>query len=132
MLAELKEAAHLRLVCRCTVLRDRAYQLTPLGEFPVDDRPAIGIKVSTRGHRDVQLYFDKEYGLLVKTERVTLDVQTGRPVREEAYYRDWKAIDGLVTPTQVVAYRDGKRYMEAEAYDIRYLERIDDAAFAKP
>src|SRR5881398_1576564 len=44
VLAELKEAAHWRLVCRCTVLRDRAYQLTPLGEFPVDDRPAIGIK----------------------------------------------------------------------------------------
>jgi hypothetical protein len=132
MLAELKETAHLRLICRCTVLKDKAYQLTPLGEFPIDSRPALGIKVAARGYRDVNLYFDKEYGLLVKTERRALHVPTGRFVREEAYYKDWKAIDGIVTPTRVAVYHDGRKFMQAEAYDIQYREKIAAAVFAKP
>jgi len=132
VLGELKETAHLRLVCRCLVLKDKASQLTLLGDFPIDDRAAVGVRVSTRGYRDIQLYFDKEYGLLVKTERTALNAQNGKPFREESYYKDWKAIDGLVTPTRVVVYRDDKRFMEAEAYDIRYLEKIDERVFAKP
>lgn len=132
VLAELKETAHLRLVCRCTVLKDRAYQLSLLGDFPIDNRPTVGIRVSTRGYRELQLYFDKELGLLVKTERLGLNPQTGKPFREEAYYKDWKAIEGIVTPTRVVVYHDGQRFMEAEAYDIRYLEKLDDRMFAKP
>lgn len=129
-LAELKETAHLRLVCRCTVLKDKAYLLTPIGEFPIDGRATIGVRVSAAGHRDIQLYFDREFGLLVKTERTTANPRTGKAVREEAYYKDWKDIDGIVTPTRVVVYQDGKRFMEAESYDIRYLEKMDDAVFA--
>src|SRR5262249_7728623 len=107
-LAELKETAHLRLVCRCTVLKDKAYQLATTGEFPVDGRTAVGVRVSAHGHRDVQLYFDKEYGLLVKTERVTLNARDGKPVKEEAYYKGWQAVDGIVTPTRVAVYHDGQ------------------------
>src|SRR4051794_12104141 len=50
-------------------LKDKAFTLTPLPEAKVDDRPAAGVQVSHKGHRDVKLYFDKQTGLLVKSEQ---------------------------------------------------------------
>lgn len=132
MLAELKETAHLRMICRCTTLRDKDYQLTPLTDDFVDSRPVAGVRVSSRGHRDVSLFFDKEYGLLVKSERLVLNVQTNQQSKEEVYYTAWQEVDGIVTPTRVKVYRDGKRFMEAEAYEIRYLDKVPDRVFAKP
>ena len=46
-------------------LTDKTYPLTGAGEAKVNDRPAVGVKVTARGHRDVTLYFDKESGLLL-------------------------------------------------------------------
>jgi len=33
---------------------------------------------------------------------------------------------------KVSAYRNGKKVMEAEVTDVKYLDKVDDAEFAKP
>lgn len=132
ILAELKEAAHVARVSRFVGLKDSTYELSPLPEVKVENKPALGVKVSAKGFRDIHLYFDKDSGLLVKSERKTLDVTTDQLVTEESYFSDFKEIDGMKTPTRVMVQRSGKKFMEAQATDIKHLERLDDEVFAKP
>jgi len=51
------------------LLKDSAFRLSPLGEVKVQDRPAVGVQVEVKGRTDINLYFDKTTGLLVKAER---------------------------------------------------------------
>ena len=131
-LIELKEAAHLARVSRLAGLKNKDYQLAALAEIQVGDRPAAGVKISAKGYRDLNLYFDKETGLLVKSERKTLDIVSDDLVNEETYYSGWKEIDGLKTPMSVLVQRDGKKLLESEAFEVKFLDRLDESIFAKP
>lgn len=132
LLAELKESAHLAQVSRFIGLKDKPYELTALPEAQVNGKPAVGVKIAAKGQRDLQFYFDKDSGLLVKTERKVLDVRTDQLVTEESIFSGWKEMDGLQTPMRLVVNRNGKKFMEAEATEVRHLEKLEDAVFAKP
>jgi hypothetical protein len=61
-LDQIKEMTHMMNLFRMTVLQDKNVELTPLGEAMVNSKPAVGIKVSTKGdkgHKDVNFYFDR-------------------------------------------------------------------------
>jgi hypothetical protein len=128
----MREGAHLALLVRLIELRRPDNQLSYLGECTVAGRMAFGIKVAANGFRDVHLYFDKEYGLLVKAERPVLDLRTRYLLTEEAFYGNWKTVDGLVTPTKVTVFRDGKKFSEVEITQVRFLERLDGKVFTEP
>src|SRR5262249_12569610 len=69
MVAEGKEGMHALRVTQLVPLKnDQKFKLKSLGESKVGDRTVIGIQVSHEGHRDVNLYLDKEKGLLLKSE----------------------------------------------------------------
>jgi hypothetical protein len=105
------------------LLKDKALALSPLGEIKVNDRPALGVRVSAKDRTDVDLYFDKESGLLTKSV-VLLDV--------EFIYGDYKEVAGLKWPMKLRLYVDGKRGGELEITELRLLDKIDGSAFAKP
>jgi hypothetical protein len=131
-LAEMKGVMHLDRVIRLVpLLTDKAYELIATGDFKVDGRAALGVKVVTKGHRDIVLYFDKESGLLVKTEHA-LDDSRNREVRQEEYFSDFKEVGGYTRPTRLTVYRDGKKTMAAELIEVKYYEKIEDKIFAKP
>jgi hypothetical protein len=131
-LAEMRETMQLdRAVRLMPLLTDRAFELAALGEAKVGDRPAVGVKVTAKGRKELRLYFDKETALLVKTEHA-LDDGQGKEVRQEEFYGDFRDLGGYRRPVRVTAYRDGKKIMEAELTDAKYLDRVDEAEFAKP
>lgn len=130
MLNELREAAHLAHLVRLVDLKSQ--QLFSLGESVVSGRPARAVRVSSPGRRDVQLYFDREFGVLVKAERTVVDLRTKQAQREEAFYTDWKVADGLVTPTKVTVLRDGYKFSEVEVLEVHFFEKLDDKVFAQP
>jgi hypothetical protein len=113
------------------LLEDKTYQLAVLDEMKVNDRPAVGVRVTGRGRRELRLYFDKEYGLLVRGE---FQVSAGKDkqVRHHYFYGDFKDLGGCKRFTKVKAYRDGKRIMEAEVIDAKTFDKIDESEFAKP
>src|SRR5262249_10769329 len=45
ILAEIKEVGHLVQVSRLVALKDKAYELTPLGEAKVEGKAAVGLRV---------------------------------------------------------------------------------------
>ena len=142
-LAEVRETMQLDQAVRLVpLLRDRNFNLAPLGEGKVNDRPVVGVKVTSRGRKELRMYFDKVSGLLVKTEHA-LDVpgaanrppQPGAPakeVRQEEFYSDFKDVEGFRRPTKMVVLRDGRKLMEAELVEVKYFSKIDDAEFEKP
>ena len=130
-LAEAKEEAYGEWVATLLPLMDKAFTLAPLGEIRVDQRPAAGVKVSRVGRRDVNLYFDKATGLLVKIEARVKD-DDGQEVTEETFLSDYRDVQGTKQAMKTTVKRDGKPYLESEVTECRLAEKLDDGVFAKP
>jgi hypothetical protein len=132
-LTEEKAEMYVGYVTTLLPLKDKAFKLSPLGEVKVDDKTAVGIRVTREGKREVNLYFDKTTGLLVKVENTVRDSMAGfKEANQEVFYADYKEFDGVKHATKIKLLRDGKRYVEAEITEIRPQERLDDSLFAKP
>lgn len=112
------------------LLNDKGYTLTPLGESKVEGETVIGVHVTSKGHKDIDLYFGRAAGLLLK---LTRSVNEGnREVRQETFYSDFRDVGGPKQPLKVRVERDGKKYLEMEITDVRLLDRLDASEFAKP
>jgi hypothetical protein len=131
-LKETKEEMYAGWVTRLLPVKDKAFTLAPLGEVKVGDRPALGVKISHKGHRDINVYFDKETSLLVKSEATVKDDQSDKEVSQEVVFSKHKEIDGVKVPMKVDIKRDGKRYVEAENTEVKFADKLDDSVFAKP
>jgi hypothetical protein len=113
MLARLKRARHVDRVCGLvTLVRDKGYTLKPLGEATVDSAAALGVKVGFDGQPDVDLYFDKKSGLLVKSAYRAAAAADGEQVSHEMHYRDYRLVD--VTAADEERLRNAKRGSAAQ------------------
>jgi hypothetical protein len=129
--AEALEQAHVGWVASLIPLRDKAFTLSTVGEVDIDEKPALGVRVSHAGRRDVNLFFSKSTQLLVKTEARVKDDESGREVTEETFFSAYDNKD-LKTALKLTVKRDGKLYLVAELSDVRLEEKLDDAVFAMP
>ena len=132
LLEEIKEAAHLARLGRMVFLKDKTVTLSPLGEIKVGKQSVVGVKVASKGHRDLDLFFDKETGLLTKTVRQAFDPQTQNEIAEERIVEEYQEVDGAKVAKKVLVNRDGKKFMELEVLEVKHPEKIEDSEFAKP
>ena len=126
------EQIYLSEVTRLTTLKDKKFELSSLGEAKVQDKSAIGIRVANKDHKDINLFFNKETGLLVKFEHRTVDFNTQQEVNEERIITEFQDKDGLKEPKKAIINRDGKKYIEVEVLEVKYQDDIDDTQFSKP
>ena len=132
-LDEQKEEVYAAWVQTVLPLRDTTFTLTSLGDSKVDGKAVAGVKVASKGRRDISLFFDKETGLLAKIDRKVKDVQGGGDeVAQETILSDYKEIDGTKHPMKVTIKRDGKKYIEQENSDMKIADKLDDKLFAEP
>lgn len=90
-LAEMKRSRHYdRVTSLLPLLKDKSYLLSPLAEIKVQDKPAVGVKVASKGQPDIQLYFDKESGLLVKTSYRYKQGPADKETLQESTYSDYR------------------------------------------
>jgi hypothetical protein len=127
-----KNEMYVAEVLRMVRLKDKAYTLSPLGEAKVDGKAAIGIRVSSKGRPDVNIYFDKASGLMAKVEHRSMDPMSGKEFTEEKILSDYHDVDGLKSPKHVVVNHDGDKFMDAEEVEAKNVESLDDSVFAKP
>ena len=132
LLGTMKDTAYMMGLGKILVLKDPSYKLTALGEVKVNNRPAVGIKVASEGHKDVNLYFDKETGLLSKMEHRTTDPMSGQEISEERIIVEYQDADGFKTAKKAEVLHDGKKFMEAEVLQVKFVDSIDDSEFKKP
>jgi outer membrane lipoprotein-sorting protein len=119
-------------LARLAFLGGKDYELTALGESKVNDRPVLGVKISRKGHKDVNLYFDKETNLLAKLEHRVKDPMGGAEVGEERIIVDYQDVDGMKVAMKATINRDGKKFMDIEVTDIKFTDKLDDGTFEKP
>ncbi len=133
-LKEMKEQAYESEVVMIWPLLKKGsqFKFSPLGDAQVEGKPAIGVKVSHDGHRDVDLYFDKESYLLVKTETRMLHPIAMQEVPAVAHYTDYKENNGIKEARKLVLYLDGQKFLDAEITETKLLENVDENEFAKP
>jgi len=132
LLIEMQEAAHLLNVCRLISLTGPDYQLAPAGDAKVDNRHVVGVKVTTPGYREIVLFFDRETGLLLQTQRRALHPVTRQETLEQKIILEFGSVNGLKWPRKTVVLMDGKKIVEAEASGVKFTDKLDERWFARP
>jgi hypothetical protein len=128
----LREASYMFDAFRLVPLRDKAYELTAVGETQVNGKPAIGIRASHKGRPDLTIYFDKETYLPVKVQHRTLDIQSGMEIDQERIITEYQKVDGVPVPKRLVVNRDGKKFLEGEVLEYKQHEKVDEGLFKLP
>src|SRR5262249_46552960 len=130
-LGELREEAYLLwLTTLLPLQKDQTLELTPLPESKVDDQPVNGVKVTSKGHADVKLYFDSKSGLLVKSAR-RLE-EGGVAFDQEYLYGDHKDYEGVKLPAGMTEQRGGSKFAEWSEVGYTFPRQPDEAQFGKP
>jgi hypothetical protein len=128
----LKDVGNILQIGRLVPLREKTYELSLIGEDKVEGKKVVGLRVASKGHRDVSVYFDKDTGLIAKLEYRTVDPNSGNEVNEERIITEYgKDKDGVPDPKTIVIKHDGKKFLEAEVLEHTQLEKLDDSEFKK-
>ncbi len=132
--AEAREQQHAGWVASLAPLvgGGAGYALAPAGELLVNDKAALGVKVSAKGRRDVTLYFDKATGLLARFDATVKDEGSGREVAQETVTVGYTDVQGTRQSAKFRVTRDGKLYLEGEATSHQLSESLDPGVFARP
>jgi hypothetical protein len=129
----LEHARYMMKVARMTALiQEKGFDLSLTGEIKVEDKPAIGVRVSAKGQKDITLYFDKTTGLLAKLEHRAAQAGTGNEVTEERIVVEYKKNEaGIPLPKKLLIKHDGKDFLVADVVEAKMLEKLDDSYFSK-
>lgn len=112
---------------------DKAFKLSSVVGKKVNDKETIAVLVERKGKAEVTLYFDKESGLLVKSETQVKDEFSGfKEVLEESFYENYKEAGGVKEATKLRVLRDGKQLIDSNPTDYRTIEKPDPKLFEKP
>ncbi|MCI0702538.1 MAG: hypothetical protein L0241_15755 [Planctomycetia bacterium] len=128
----LKDASHIMQIARLVPLKEKGYELSLIGEDKVEGKKVIGVRVSKKDEKDVNVYFDKETWLLTKLEYRGAEPGTGKEINEERIITEYsKPKDGAPTPKKIIIKHDGKLFLEAEVLEVKSFEKLDDSEFKK-
>ncbi len=105
------------------------YNLAPVDEIKVNDRPALGVRVVTKGRPEARLYFDRDNQLLVKVVRQAR--LAGVPVEKEYVFRAYRDFDGVRLPTRSVETLGGQKFSELKSATYT-LKKPADSQFNRP
>jgi hypothetical protein len=129
---EARQQAHVGEVETLIVLKDKSYKLSSLGESKVEGKDVVGVQVTKKGWRDVNLFFDKKTHLLLKAEYRALNPEK-QEVTQEKLFLDYKDVEGYKAPGRMVINNDGKKFLDMEITEATPLETpLDASVFAKP
>lgn len=127
---EMREEAYALYLASLLPLRNTALTLAPLPDGLVDDLPVEGVRVSSKGHFDAKLWFDKRTHLLVKLERRAREA--GLMLDKTYLFSDYKDVDGVKLPVKQIELLNGKKITERNSASYKLLKRVDEATFGKP
>jgi hypothetical protein len=111
--------------------RDR-FTLALLPTIQINNKESIGVRVSSRGYPDTQMYFDKETWLPVKYMYKIYDKSDASACREELLsgYKSCKG--GFIMYTKKTLMVNGVKKSELELVDIEPLPELKDSEFSRP
>jgi hypothetical protein len=128
---ELLQASYMLQLSQGLLAKDKSLKLSLLGEAKVNDKPAVGVKVEKEGKKPIDFYFDKETGLIAKTQRQVKDM-SGQDVTEERIVKEYQDVNGRKMAKKVEVKRGGNPFMEVEVVETKLVDKVDDSEFVEP
>src|SRR5438876_1067345 len=87
----MKDAQYMMSIARLApLLKDKSYEISLFGAAKVEEKPAIGVRVTAKGQKDITLFCDAKTGLLAKLEQRTVEAGTGAEINEERIILEYK------------------------------------------
>jgi len=75
------------------LVKDKGFELSALRAGKVNGHAVAGVRVRSKGHPDVNLYFDRASGLLLKREYRARDARSEKEVSFVSLYSDYRELD---------------------------------------
>jgi hypothetical protein len=130
-LTELQEEAYVQWISLLIpLMKDKEFNIKPLQPTKINSRQVVGVKVARKSRPDISFYFDAESNLLVKIQRRTK--QAGVEVQKDTSLGDYKEVDGVKLPFQIVEMLNDKKFAEVKIVSYKLLSKLDDKLFGKP
>ncbi len=113
------------------VLKQKPYTLTAPTEEKINDKPAVGLRVTHEKHEEVLLFFEKKTGLPIKT---TVSINSGTDAKRtyEFFFRDYREFQGVKHFTTIEMHFDGKKQGEYHISELKLLEKVEAGTFDRP
>jgi len=112
---------------------DKQFKLSSVVGKKVNDKPTLGILIERKDKPEITLYFDKETGLLAKSEITVKDEFQGwKDVLQEVFYEDWKDSGDMKVFGRMRVMRDGKAFIDSKPSEPKLSEKLDPKLFEKP
>jgi hypothetical protein len=112
------------------LLKGDGVKLATAPEEKVDDKPAVGLKVTLPSGKDFTIYFDKESGLPVKYA-ATIGFMND-DAKQETFLSKYKKVDGVQKATHVEVKRGGDKFLAYDVFEFKTLKEVDPKTFAEP
>ena len=123
------QTLELEAVTLAPLLNDPACKLSTLDEEKVHGKTAVGVCVKVDGLEPISLYFDKNTGQLLKSERQAYNFQSKQKVSQEVDYGGSKK--GSLPKHWIVSW-NGDDFLDENVTEIKPLTKITDEVFARP
>jgi hypothetical protein len=127
-----RQALQAARVATLFYLKDKDNTLTALGPAKVGNRECVGLRVARKGFSDIDVYFDKETGLLRKLSFRSFEPGAKKEAEQVRLFTDYKEFDGVKLATRETLSIGGRPVFDLEVTGMRFLEQPDPALFAKP
>lgn len=125
---QIKETMRLAKIIRLVpLLTGKEFEITDLGFIKAGELALHGIKVKEVSKPDILLFFDRQTGLLVKTEQIR-EFENNKVVQED-YFSDFRDLGGFKRPVKIQSFRNGKKILDAELVEVRYFEKLPSEDF---
>ena len=111
-------------------LKDKAFQLSHLGQIKVGDQEAVGLRISRKDAPDVNVFFSKKTYLPLKADTRITEPQ-GKEIEMEISFSDYKDFGGVKHFTKLSFKAEGKT-IPVELTELTPGAQLEANAFAKP
>lgn len=114
------------------LLNAEQFTLKSAADADVEGTKAAVVVVSGKRlkDREVKLFFDKEKGQLIKTQRTGLGQDSTSEVEEESFFSEFKKVDGILSPMKIQVKHDGEKFLTFTIKDLKHYETLDAKTFA--
>src|SRR5262245_20015240 len=109
--AEMREQIYAADLDRLGFLNDKDVDLLFLGESRIAGKPGTGVRVKSKGHRDVKLYFDSATSLLVRREHQVRDPAGGEEITQAVEFADHEVTAGVKFYKTLAVHRGDRQFM---------------------
>ncbi len=117
-------------------LRQKGFDIVQEQEVQVRNRACSLVRVKAPGRPEMRMYFDKDTGLLAKSEFrgrfydfKTLKLQKDATLLEN-YFADYRKAAGINHWRKYEQFRDGQKYCELNLDRVHFLDNVDDRWFS--